>query len=320
MLFKKLLPAAASLILISLLTGCETSLVVLDPQGPVARSIADLITMSMFWMLLVVAVVIGLFVFIVWKYRERPDNKDYEPPEEHGSVKLEITWTVIPLIIVFILIVPTVTTLYDLEDLPAGYENQEPLVIHVTSADWKWIFSYPEQDIETVNYVNIPAGRPVHFRLTSAGTMQSFWVPALAGQKYTMAKMETHLYVVADYPGEYLGRNANFNGRGYALMEFMVLAQNEEDFAEWISDVRETAPELTESQYIELLKPTYLGTQTYNGTHLQWVDHAAADSVTYTNPELYRTSHGYPGRIFDEPDNYTNPDADSHVGGSHNGH
>ncbi|WP_214483509.1 cytochrome aa3 quinol oxidase subunit II [Bacillus sp. SM2101] len=311
------------------LSGCETNLVVLDPQGPAARSIANLINQSILWMLLIVVVVFGLFAYIVWKYREKPDNMDYEPPEEHGSTLLEIIWTAIPVLILVALTIPTVTTLYDLEKIPEGYEDQEPVVIHVTSADWKWIFSYPEDGIETVNYVNIPADRPVHFKLTSASTMQSFWVPALAGQIYTMNKMETDLFVVADNPGSYEGRNTNFNGRGYAKMEFEVLAQTPQDYEEWKKEVQETAPKLTEEEYEELLLPTHLGRLTYSNTHLEWVNHADMDSKTYTNPELYK-NHSYQGKIFSEEDNYKNDSTDTQKdddmnmeeenGGDHGGH
>lgn len=317
---KKFYSAMAAILTAVLLSGCEKKLLVLDPKGPVARSIADLINWSVMWMLLVVVVVIGLFVYIVWKYREKPENKDYEPPEEHGSLALEITWVAIPILIVLALTIPTVKTLYKMEKIPEGYEDQAPLVIHVTSADWKWIFSYPEENIETVNYVNIPVNRPVEFKLTSAGTMQSFWVPSLAGQKYTMAKTENQLFVVADVPGSYIGRNTNFNGRGYAEMEFEVLAQSPSEYDKWVSDVKGTAPKLTLEQYEELLLPTHLGRQTYVNTHLEWVDHSHPDSSTYTNPELYRY-HGYPGKIFEEPDNYKLNDGQVKTGGgSHNGH
>lgn len=286
--------------LMMLMTGCE-NLVVMDPKGPAARTIADLINWSLVWMALVLVVVVGLFVYIVWKYREKPENMDYEPPEEHGSTLLEIIWTAIPILIVIALTVPTVRTLYALEKVPEGYEDKKPLVVHVTSADWKWIFSYPEQGIETVNYVNIPAGVPVDFRLTSASTMQSFWVPALGGQKYTMGKMETQLYLTADNPGSYFGRNTNFNGRGYADMEFEVLAQTQAEFDKWVSEVKGTAPKLTEAQYAELLKPTHLGRMTFSNTHLAWVNHADMDAKDYLYPELYRI-HGYPGKIFETPD------------------
>jgi cytochrome aa3-600 menaquinol oxidase subunit II len=323
---RKILSAMAAIMTVVLLSGCKSDMVVLDPKGPVARSIAELINLSLVWMLLIVVVVIGLFIFIVWKYRERPDNMDYEPPEEHGSLWLEITWVTIPILIVIALTIPTVKTLYKLEAIPEGYEDQEPLVIHVTSADWKWIFSYPEQGIETVNYVNIPASRTVDFKLTSASTMQSFWIPALAGQKYTMAKMENQLYVVADHPGSYMGRNTNFNGRGYADMEFEVLAQTPKEFEEWISEVKSTAPKLTEAEYEKLLEPTHLGRQTYANTHLEWVNHADMDSKSYTNPELYRTNHGYQGKTFEEPDNYrvnddgTMTDTTKKNGGEDHGH
>ncbi len=284
------------------LSGCETNMVVFNPQGPVARSILDLINWSLVFMLIVVVVVFGLFGYIVWKYRATPENADYEPPEEHGSTVLEIIWITIPILIVIALTIPTVRTLYDLEKVPKGYEHKEPITINVTSADWKWIFSYPDQGIETVNYVNIPEDRPVLFKLTSASTMQSFWVPALAGQKYTMNKMETQLYVVADHPGSYLGHNTNFNGKGYADMEFEVLSQTQKDFVQWVKDVKKTAPKLSETKYGELLKPTHLGRLTYSNTHLAWVNHADMDSKTFTNPELYKV-HGYQGKIFKEKDN-----------------
>lgn len=298
-----------------LLAGCEPNMVVFEPAGPAARSILDLINWSLLWMLLVVVVVFTLFGYIVWKYRDKPENKDYEPPEEHGNIVLEIIWTTIPILILVALTIPTVKTLYALEKTPAGKEDVDPITINVTAADWKWIFSYPEQNIETINYVNIPEDRPVHFKLTSAGTMQSFWVPALGGQKYAMNKMETELILMADRPGSYLGRNTNFNGEGYSGMEFEVLAQKEEDFDKWIKEVKQTAPKLTEEKYEEILKPTHLGRETYTNTHLQWVNHAEMNSKNYTNPELYR-GHGYQGEIFEVPNVQTEGTKNEHDGDS----
>lgn len=270
-MFSVLLAATA------LLSGCENKLLIFDPQGPVAKSQADLIIFSIIFMAIVVLVVFVLFGYIVWKYRETDSNKDYEPPHEHGSKLLEAIWIIVPIIIVVALTIPTVITTYKLENIPEGYEDKEPITIHVTSADWKWIFSYPEQDIETVNYLNIPVGTPVQFKMTSVGTMQSFWVPALGGQKYTMANMETELFLLADNPGSYLGRNTSFNGQGYAHMEFEVLAQTEEDFEKWVSEVKGTAPELTEEKYSEIIEPGLVGRMTFNGTHLAWINHAESE-------------------------------------------
>jgi cytochrome aa3-600 menaquinol oxidase subunit II len=328
---KSLLVFLVGVLSLILLAGCETNMVVFEPQGPAARSIMELINWSLIWMLLVVVVVFIMFGYIVWKYRERKENLDYEPPEEHGSIILEIVWTAIPILILIALTIPTVKTLYALEEVPVGYEEKEPITINVTAADWKWIFSYPEQNIETINYVNIPEDTPVRFKLTSAGTMQSFWVPALGGQKYAMNKMETELILVADNPGSYLGRNSNFNGKGYTEMEFEVLSQTEKEFDAWVQEVKITAPKLTEKEYVKLLKPTHLGRMTFSNTHLEWVNHAELNSKNYTNPESYR-GHGYQGEIFKDPNNAENKDSnhenDSHNindsedsnGGGHSGH
>lgn len=309
---KGFLVSLLAIVPILILSGCE-SMVVFNPQGPVAKSITDLINWSIVFMAIVCIVVFILFGTIVWKYRARKDNEDYEPPEEHGSTLLEIVWTVIPFLIIIALTIPTVRTIYALEEIPKDYEDHEPVVINVTSADWKWIFSYPEEDIETVNYVNIPAGVPVEFKLTSAGTMQSFWIPALAGQKYTMYGAETELYVVADNPGTYLGQNTNFNGKGYAEMKFDVEAKTVEEYDEWVEEVKASAPELTEEKYREILKPTHLGRMTFSNTHLGWIDHGkGGDGNYYLNPDLYKV-HGYPGRTFTDD----NKDVD---GGEHDEH
>ncbi|MCQ6279192.1 cytochrome aa3 quinol oxidase subunit II [Bacillus sp. EB600] len=299
---KSLLISILALIPVFILSGCSYNMAVFDPKGPAAREILGLINWSLVFMALITIVIFGLFGFIIWKYRERPDNKNYEPPEEHGSTKLEFIWTMIPVIIVIALTIPTFTTIYNLEKVPKGYENKKPITINVTSADWKWIFSYPEQGVETVNYVNIPVGTPVKFKLTSAGTMQSFWVPQLGGQKYTMAKMQTQMYLTADEPGEYIGRNTNFNGKGYAGMEFTVEAKSPQSFDKWVKDVQAKEPKLTEKKYVDLLKPSNLGRETFSSTHLAFVDHSKMDSKTYTFPELYK-NHDYPGQIFKEPDN-----------------
>lgn len=332
---KLFLVSLTSIIAMLLLSGCENNMVVFNPEGPIARQILELINFSIALLLLVTVVVFGLFAFIVWKYRERKDNLDYEPPEEHGSTALEIIWTVIPILIIVALTIPTVKTIYAIDEIPKGYEDKKPLVINVTSADWKWIFSYPEQGIETVNYVNIPEDRPIDFKLTSAGTMQSFWVPALGGQKYSMAHAETQLYLVADNPGSFVGRNTNFNGQGYAGMEFEVLSQTQEDFDQWIKDVKETAPKMTLEEYEKMLEPSHFGRKTFSNSHLEWVDHSDPHSKNYTNPELYDRGHGWPGKIFEDKNNYKYKNTDSNNsetmnqkdseaedpnGGGHSGH
>ncbi|AKO94841.1 cytochrome aa3 quinol oxidase subunit II [Priestia filamentosa] len=272
----------SALAILFLLSGCDLKMGVLNPQGPVAQTQYDLIMWSIGFMLIIIVVVFVLFAVVLIKYRERPDNMNYEPPEVHGNTFLEIVWTGIPIIIVIALSIPTVKAIFDLEKPPQAAnaeEQQEPLVIYATSADWKWIFSYPEQGIETVNYVNIPEDRPVEFKLTSADSMTALWIPELGGQKYAMAGMETTLYLQADHEGTYMGRNANFNGEGFAQMEFEVESQKPEEFQEWADEVKDTAPKLTEKEYNkEILKQSVMGRKSFSNTHLDFVDHAKQDT------------------------------------------
>ena len=104
--------------------------------------------------------------------------------------------------------------------------------------DWKWLFIYPDQGVATVNQLVVPAGTPVRFRLTSATVMNSFFIPQLGSQIYTMGGMTTHLNLLADRPGEYPGFSANFSGDGFAEMRFIAKAVPAGDFDAWVAQVR----------------------------------------------------------------------------------
>ena len=143
-------------------------------------------------------------------------------------------------------------------------------MVYASSSNWKWHFSYPEEGIETVNYLYIPTDRALEFRLYSYGPITSFWIPQLGGQKYAMADMVTTLHLAADDPGEFMGRNANFSGKGFAENTFNVTAMSQKDFDDWVKEVKETANPITEEKFEELLEPGHLGQQTYTGTHLEF--------------------------------------------------
>ena len=122
--------------------------------------------------------------------------------------------------------------------------------------DWKWLFIYPEQGIASVNHLTVPIGTPIRFDLTSATVMNSFFVPQLGSQIYTMSGMTTHLQLKADHPGTYDGLSANFSGDGFADMHFHVDVVQPEQFAKWASATRNIGPELDERAYAELAKPS----------------------------------------------------------------
>ncbi|QQE81062.1 cytochrome aa3 quinol oxidase subunit II [Alicyclobacillus sp. SO9] len=259
--FGKLL--IATLVPVLALTGCGQNIQVFHPQGPVAKQELDLILWSFALMFLVVLAVFILFFYVMIKYRAKPENEGYEPPEISGNRKLETIWTIIPIIVVIALAIPTVATTYRLQKPPKN-ASKDPLVINVTSVDWKWLFSYPKQGIETVNYVVIPAGQPVKFEQNAIGPMNSFWVPELGGMEMDMPGRRLGLWLQANKPGDYLGRSANFSGKGFAHMTFHVISKNPNQFNQWAQQVKSTKSPLTKAEYKTLLKPGTTGRHTYS--------------------------------------------------------
>jgi cytochrome aa3-600 menaquinol oxidase subunit 2 len=253
----------------TILTGCEP-LMVLNPKGPQAKAQADDIMLSMLMMGFIVIVVFAILVFMLIKFRASKQSKDYQPPHIEGSRMVEAICIGIPILIVIFLSVISVKSNYEVEATPKGYENQKPLVIYASSSNWKWHFSYPEENIETVNYLYIPTNRPIEFKLYSYGPITSFWIPQLGGQKYAMSDMVNTLHLAADVPGELMGRNANFSGKGFAENTFQVDAMSAAKFNDWVKEVKETAKPLTKEKFDELLKPGHLGRSTYTGTHLEF--------------------------------------------------
>ncbi|RIU92005.1 cytochrome aa3 quinol oxidase subunit II [Oceanobacillus picturae] len=260
---------AAILTVLTVLTGCEP-LAVLDPKGPQAQTQADVILLSIGIMSFIVIAVFAILIFMLVKYRASKQPEDYKPPHIEGNVWVEAICVGIPVLIVAYLSFVSVESNYKVEATPEGYD-EEPLVVYASSSDWKWHFSYPEENIETMNYLYVPTDRPLEFRLYSYGPISAFWVPQLGGQKYAMSDMVTTLHLAADVPGEYTGRNANFSGEGFAEQTFNVNAVSPDEFDEWVEEVQTTADPITEDKFEELLEPGHLGQQTFTGTHLEFM-------------------------------------------------
>ncbi len=141
-------------------------------------------------------------------------------------------------------------------DADIDAETVKPVTVQVVSLDWKWLFIYPEQGIASVNQLTIPVGTPISFELTSSGVMNSFFVPQLGSQIYTMAGMVTRVQLQADHPGKYPGLSAQFSGDGFADMRFTVDAVPAENFAQWVDAARSAGPVLDAQAYEELVKPS----------------------------------------------------------------
>jgi cytochrome o ubiquinol oxidase subunit 2 len=132
----------------------------------------------------------------------------------------------------------------------------EPLQVNVVALDWKWLFIYPEQGIATVNELAAPLDRPIRFHLTASTVMNSFYIPALAGQIYAMPGMETKLHAVINRPGDYAGFSANYSGAGFSHMRFRFLGMTQSDFDGWVASNRASGETLTRAAYLRLAQPS----------------------------------------------------------------
>src|SRR5262249_12099485 len=188
-------------------------------------------------------------------FRASNERARYRPDFVYSGRLEMLVWS-IPLMT--ILLTGTVAWIgsYDLDPPKPIASSTKALRIQVVSLDWKWLFIYPEQGVASVNRLTIPVGTPVSFELTSSGVMNSFFVPQLAGQIYTMAGMVTRLNLRADHSGTYRGISANFSGDGFAGMHFNVDAVAPDRFARWADSIRRAGPVLDSNAYADLAKPS----------------------------------------------------------------
>jgi cytochrome o ubiquinol oxidase subunit 2 len=261
-MLSKFVRGVALIPMLSLLAGCN--LVVIDPSGDIASQQSDLIIVSTILMLLIIVPVMALTVFFAWKYRQGNKDAEYDP-EWHHSTKLEVVIWSAPLVIIIALGAITWVTTHTLDpyrpldridgerSLP---KDHKPMVVEVVSLDWKWLFLYPEQGIATVNELAAPIDTPIQFKITSSGIMNSFFIPALAGQIYSMAGMETKLHAVINEEGVYDGFSGNYSGEGFSHMRFKFHGLSEEGFDDWVNEVKSDENFLGRSQYLELEKPS----------------------------------------------------------------
>jgi len=215
-------------------------------------------------MLLIIVPVIALTILFAWRYRKNNTAAKYEPDWDH-STRLELVIWGAPLLIIIVLgLLTWISThtldpyrpLQRLDAQRAIPTHVKPLEVQVVAMDWKWLFIYPEQGIATVNELAAPVDVPVRFKLTASTVMNSFYIPALAGQIYAMAGMETQLNAVINKPGVYEGFSANYSGAGFSDMRFKFHGMSQADFDGWVAKTRASTLQLDRAVYTELDKPS----------------------------------------------------------------
>lgn len=226
----------------------DSALTTVSPQSDVARQIHGTYAF-IFWMSVVVFIVVeGGLVYAVLRYRRRAN--DGIPRQTEGNMALEITWTVIPAIILIAIAVPTWITIFRTDDIPDG-----AFIVNVTGHQWWWEVEYPElrtSDGEnevrlvTANEIRVPVNRTIGFHLETNDVLHSFWVPQLFGKVDLVPGRTNTVWFTpdADTVGEeFFGQCVEFCGLSHANMRMRIFIDSEDDFAAWADGIQSPAPE-----------------------------------------------------------------------------
>jgi cytochrome o ubiquinol oxidase subunit 2 len=236
----------------------------MNAPGDVAAQQGRLIVVSTVLMLLIIVPVIALTILFAWRYRQSNTEAVYEPDWDHSTVLELVIWSAPLLIIIALGAVTWISThtldpYRSLRRIDASRkvgDDVKPLVVQVVALDWKWLFIYPELGIATVNELAAPVDVPISFKITGSSVMNSFYIPALAGQIYAMPGMETQLHAVMNKAGEYDGFSANYSGAGFSDMRFKFKGMSGADFEKWVAAVKSGQPALTRAVYLQLEQPS----------------------------------------------------------------
>ncbi|MCM3587055.1 cytochrome c oxidase subunit II [Mesobacillus maritimus] len=240
-----LLPLFAA---IALLSGCgEPFLSTLQPAGEVAQRQFDLMVLSTSIMVGVIVVVAIIFIIVMIRFRRKSENEI--PKQVEGSHTLEIIWTVIPILLLLVLAVPTVSATFQLADVsPAEEKNDEgktdALVVNVRANLYWWEFEYPNEEILTSQDLVVPTDEKVYFNLIASDVKHSFWIPAIGGKLDTNTDNVNKFWL--EFDGEkadevgniFYGKCAELCGPSHALMDFKVKALPRAEFDQWVASMQ----------------------------------------------------------------------------------
>jgi len=222
------------MVLSTLLMACnpEGPQSTFDAQGPVSEIQKNLFLFT-FWIAVIVFIVVeGAILFVTFRYRRKNDEL---PVQTHGNLKLEITWTIIPAIIIVIIAIPTVIGIWQTQVMP---DEEDSLVINAVGHQWWFEFNYPSEEVVTANELHLPEDTNVIVNIESQDVLHSFWIPKIAGKVDMVPNHENQLWIKADNPGLYYGQCAEFCGVAHAMMRFRVIVHTNEDYQNWLEYMR----------------------------------------------------------------------------------
>lgn len=232
------------------MSGCASDLpqTPFDPKGPVASMQLSLLAMSM-WIALAIGTVVALLLVVAIIRFKAKGNETTIPKQIHGNHSLEIIWTLIPVLILVAVAIPTVKTVFATQQANAAAD----MTVKVVGHQWWWEFQYPEK-FAVGNELVIPAGKPVNFEITSDDVIHSFWVPKLGGKMDVIPGRINHMWLQADEPGLYFGQCAEFCGASHTKMRFRVKAVTQAEYDAWVTDRQAGAVKSTDAKAVAGLK------------------------------------------------------------------
>ncbi|WP_199913485.1 ubiquinol oxidase subunit II [Ruegeria sp. Alg231-54] len=221
----------------------------MDPQGPIAAVQKVHLFRATILILLAVIPVLVLVPLIAFRYRRRKEGGAIYRPKWDFSGPLEFVMWGVPVLIVALLSFYLWKATHRLDPYSDRFGEMPALNVQIVGLDWKWLFIYPDLGIASVGELGIPVKQQVAMTLTTDTVMQSFMIPALAGQIYAMPGMTTELHVVSDVAATMQGENTQYNGRGFTKQKFQTVAMSAEEFNEWVDMVRSNGIALNDETY-----------------------------------------------------------------------
>lgn len=208
--------------------------------------------MAIFYICCAIAVVV--FGLMFWSIVRHRKARGAVPAQFHGSLKMELLWTAIPVVILVVMAIPATKTLIAMEDA-----SKSELTILVTGSQWKWHYKYLEYPIEfysllatpneqirntaakTEYYLQevnrplvLPTGKKIRFLMTSDDVIHSWWVPAFAIKKDANPGFINEAWTRVDAPGIFRGQCAELCGKDHAFMPVVVEVKTPEEFELWV--------------------------------------------------------------------------------------
>ena len=216
---------------------------IFDAAGTPARSIVNLSMLVLSVTLVIFLIVAGLMVYALVRFRRRSTDSEHEPAQIYGSNQIELSWTVIPILIVVMLFLSTTRVVFETEAAPKPAKSINVMVI---GHQYWWEYRYPGLGIVTANELHIPISdpkspTPTYLEMSSADVSHSFWVPRLAGKTDLIPNRINTMWIDPEAPGLYLGQCAQYCGVQHAKMLLRVYAQTPEEFAAWVKQQQKPA-------------------------------------------------------------------------------